>query len=71
MNSEAEIRLKGMQALIGALGLVDAERFMAASSNGRFDYPPWRRQELPTLCLEDSALAVNQHSRDIDMRTNG
>lgn len=27
MNTEAEIRMKGMQALIGALGLVDAERF--------------------------------------------
>jgi hypothetical protein len=26
MNTEAEIRVKGMQAWIGALGLVDAER---------------------------------------------
>jgi hypothetical protein len=26
MNTEAEIRVKGMQALIGALGLVDANQ---------------------------------------------
>ena len=38
MNTEAEIRIKGMQALLGALRLVDAERFMAATSRGRFNY---------------------------------
>jgi hypothetical protein len=70
MSSEAEIRLKGMQALIDALGLVDAERFTAASSKDRFDYTQWRRQELPTLNLEDFALAANQHSRETDTRKN-
>ena len=29
--------MKGMQALIGALGRVDAERFMAAASRDRFN----------------------------------
>lgn len=57
--------MKGMQALIGALGLVDAERFMAASAKDRFDYTQWRRQELPQLRVEDLALAANQHSRDM------
>lgn len=71
MSREAEIRLKGMSALMGARGLVDAERFMAALSKDRFDYTQWRRQELPTLNLEDLALAANQHSPEIDMRTNG
>ena len=46
MNTEAEIRVKGMQALIGALGLVDAERFMAATSRDRFNYTEWRRLSL-------------------------
>jgi len=32
MATEAEIHVKGMQALIGALDSVDAERFMAAPS---------------------------------------
>ena len=38
MNTEAEIRVKGMQALIGVLGMVDAERFIAANSRDRFNY---------------------------------
>ena len=30
MKTEAEIRMAGMQALLGSLGLVAAERFMVA-----------------------------------------
>lgn len=48
-----------MQALIGALGLVDAERFMAAVSRDRFNYTDWRRQGLPKMSLEDAAKAAN------------
>jgi hypothetical protein len=55
MNNEAEIRMKGMQALIGALGLVDAERFMAAASRDRFNYTEWRRLGLPSLSLRELA----------------
>lgn len=42
-EGEAEIRMKGRQALIGALGLVDAEHFMVAASPDRFNYTEWRR----------------------------
>lgn len=59
MNTEAEIRMKGMQALIGALGLVDAERFMAAISRDRFNYTEWRRQGLPAMTLDEAAQAAN------------
>lgn len=44
MKTEAEIRIAGMQALISALGLVEAERFMVAVSRDRFNYTEWRRQ---------------------------
>lgn len=64
MNTEAEIRVKGMQALIGALGLVDAERFMAANSRDRFNYTEWRRQGLPDMALQDLA-AANQISSQL------
>lgn len=57
MNTETEIRVKGMQALIGVLGLVDAERFMAASSRDRFNYTEWRRLGLPAMALKDLAAA--------------
>jgi len=62
MNTEAEIRVKGMQALIGALGLVDAERFIAANSRDRFNYTEWRRLGLPDMPLQDLAAAANQMS---------
>ena len=41
MKTEAEIRLAGMQALIGALGLVETERFLAAVSRDKFNYTEW------------------------------
>ena len=65
MNTEAEIRVKGMQALIGALGLVDAERFMASTSRDRFNYTEWRRLGLPEMGLRDLAAAANQMSASL------
>ena len=65
MNSEAEIRMKGMQALIGALGLVDAERFMAAASRDRFNYTEWRCLGLPSLSLRELADKANRVSANM------
>jgi hypothetical protein len=59
MKTEAEIRVAGMNALIGALGLVEAERFLMAVSRERFDYTEWRRQGLPDLPLEELARLAN------------
>ena len=52
MTTEAEIRSAGMDALIEALGTVEAERFIASVSRDRFDYTEWRRTGLPNLTLE-------------------
>lgn len=60
MKTEAEIRMKGMQALISALGLVEAERFLAAVSRDKFDYTEWRRTGLPQLSIEEIAVAANK-----------
>ncbi|MBK7424496.1 MAG: hypothetical protein IPJ48_16235 [Propionivibrio sp.] len=60
MKTEAEIRMKGMQALISALGLVEAERFLAAVSRDKFDYTEWRRTGLPQLSIEEIAEAANK-----------
>ena len=60
MATEAEIRVKGMQDLIGALGLVDAERSMPATSRDRFNYTEWRRLGLPEAGLQEPAAAANQ-----------
>jgi hypothetical protein len=60
MKTEAEIRMKGMQALISALGLVEAERFLVAVSRDKFDYTEWRRTGLPEIGIEEIATAANK-----------
>jgi len=60
MKTDAQIRMTGMQALIGALGLVDAQRFLAVVSRDKLDYTHWRQNGLPAMTLEDMALQANQ-----------
>jgi len=66
MRTDAEIRLAGMNALIDVLGLVEAERFIAAVSRDRFDYTEWRRANLPAMELDALAEAANAAAADLD-----
>jgi hypothetical protein len=59
MKTDAEIRMTGMRALINALGLVEAERFLVAVSRDKFDYTEWRRSGLPELTVEQIAAQAN------------
>ena len=65
MRTEVEIRVTGMQALISALGLVEAERFLMAVSRERFDYTAWRRHGLPDIPLEELADLANREAQTI------
>lgn len=69
MKTDAEIRMTGMQALIGSLGLVEAERFLIAVSRERLNYTEWRRCGLPTLSLEELAAAANAHAQLVRTQT--
>jgi hypothetical protein len=71
MKTEAEIRMKGMQALIGALGLVEAERFLAAVSRDKFDYTEWRKTGLPAMSIEDISAAANKLAEELDKEVPG
>jgi hypothetical protein len=66
MKTEAEIRMAGMQALIGALGLVEAERFLVAVSRDKFDYTEWRKTGLPDMNIDEIAEAANQLADQMD-----
>jgi len=66
MKTEAEIRQAGMQALIQALGAVDAERFVAALTRDRFDYTEWRKTGLPDLDLETLSAQAARYSSTLD-----
>lgn len=43
MKSEIVLRTEAMDILVKGLGLVDAERFIAAMKKDNFDYTEWRR----------------------------
>lgn len=60
MKTEAQIRLQGMNALINALGLVEAEQFIAAVSKDKLDYTKWRRHGLPDLSIDEIVAAANE-----------
>jgi len=55
MRTESEIRMQGMQALIGSLGLIETERFLIAINQDKFNYTEWRRTGLPDLSIEQIA----------------
>lgn len=65
MRTETEIRVTGMQALISALGLVEAERFLMAVSRERFEYTVWCRYGLPDIPLEELANLANREAQTI------
>lgn len=65
MKTETEIRMDGMNALIQALGLVEAERFLMAISRERFNYTEWRRTGLPDLPIEELARLANLEAEKI------
>lgn len=52
--------MQGMQALIGALGLIEAERFVIAVNQDKFNYTEWRRTGLPDLSIEQIATQADQ-----------
>jgi hypothetical protein len=66
MKTDSEIRMQGMQALIGALGLIEAERFLMAVNQDRFDYTEWRRTGLPTMSIEQIAKEANALSSQLN-----
>jgi len=43
MNTDTEIRIRGVEALVSNLGIVEAERFIALINREPFDYTKWRR----------------------------
>ena len=65
MKTETEIRMDGMNALIQALGLVEAERFLMVISRERFNYTEWRRTGLPDLPIEELARLANLEAEKI------
>ncbi|CAN5408507.1 hypothetical protein BH10ACI1_BH10ACI1_21940 [soil metagenome] len=59
MITDTEIRLKGLEALINALGEVQAERFISLVLREPFDYTVWQRKLWQDKSVEQiSSLAM-------------
>lgn len=71
MKTDAEIRLQGMQALIGSLGLIEAERFLIAVNLDKFNYTEWRRTGLPDLSIDQIAAQADQLAKQFNQQTRG
>jgi len=44
MSTDTELRIRGLRALVEALGPVEAERFITLMLREPFDYTRWHRQ---------------------------
>lgn len=64
MTTDTELKLKGMEALIVALGKVQAERFISLVIREPFDYTRWQRQLWPDKSVEElSQLAMRNRQQ--------
>lgn len=55
MITDAEIKIKGIEALINTLGAVEAERFISLVMREPFDYTKWQR----TLWVDKSVTELS------------
>ncbi len=60
MMTDTEIKLKGVKTLIKALGIVEAERFIALMSREPFDYTEWQRN----LWANESIKEISQKAME-------
>ncbi len=68
MSTDTEIRIRGMRALIEALGPVDSTRFVSLALREPFDYQKWRTEEFENESL-DSLLDKIRHFEKVREKT--
>ena len=62
--TDTELKLRGIEALIAALGVVQAERFVSLILREPFDYTQWQRDLWQDKSLEEiSGLAMENWNR--------
>jgi hypothetical protein len=53
MRTDTALRHEAMDALVQALGMVDAERFISMIKQDTFDYTEWRRELFKDMTIEE------------------
>ena len=74
MSTDTEVRVRGFNALVEALGPVEAERFIALLLREPFDYTQWQRSlwaEQGVHELSQAAMTLRSASSSEDMEEEG
>lgn len=58
MRTDTEVRLRGLRALVDALGPVEAERFITLLLREPFDYTRWQKQLWAEKSVDDISKAA-------------
>jgi hypothetical protein len=68
MITDAELKIKGVRALLESLGEVDAERFISLMMRESFDYTKWQRSLLIDKTVPEISSSAMQFRREADAR---
>jgi hypothetical protein len=70
MSTDTEVRIRGLRALVEALGTVEAERFITLILREPFDYTQWQRQHWADRSVDElskAAMAIRNASPNQDI----
>lgn len=68
--TDAEIKQKGLGALVDALGEVDAERFITLLNREQFDYTNWQRNIFGNMDVHEmssKAMQIRKNKTNPDL----
>lgn len=65
MITDTELKIKGFNTLISALGEVEAERFIALILREPFDYTKWQKHLWENRSIEEISKAAMQHRKSV------
>jgi len=68
MITDAEIKIKGIEALINTLGEVEAERFISLVMREPFDYTKWQRTLWPDKSVAELSASAMQFRKKEKMQ---
>jgi hypothetical protein len=60
MITDEELKVQGIQALIAALGEVQAERFVSLLTRATFDYTKWQANLWPDVGVDELSREATQ-----------
>ena len=63
MKTDTELRIEGIQALVDAMGLVEAERFISLLLREPFDCTEWQKTSWPDKSVEELSAAAMELRR--------